>query len=396
MLSDDSGTSPHPAQSGDQSPADEPLTVLEFIDDDECAAPTPPAPGLPGAILWFIATLCMHGIGTTFAIALLIFLALVRGTDSAGLPGDQAPAAMPSTAISKLLTDESSFWTIVGGEQIIVVLLTVIAIYWWYGPRWAARLQVRWLKPLHIIIILGMIFPLSYCCGTIYSYTQAAWAQLPFEQQKMFGAEANEMVAQHINSSSLLYAILFLSICPAISEELVFRGIIAQGLTARYRWWGACAAAGLFALLHMHPVHVISVLPVGVILHWVYFTTRSFAAPVLLHFLNNTLATVVMNLGDAEVANQVDITQPRDSVLLGFALLAVVLGGILLWQTRCRYISDNDDHEWNPGWLTVAAPKGTLNYRESHGRVSRGLFTAFSIATLGMIVFPALVTAWNR
>src|SRR5205085_9678359 len=93
--------------------------------------------------------------------------------------------------------------------------------------------------------------------------------------------------------------VLVMAVLPALGEELIFRGLIGRGLLAR---WGVVAGvlwtSVLFGLVHLNPAQAIAVIPIGVILHFVYLTTGSFWAPVLLHFLNNAFAAVMLKYGE--------------------------------------------------------------------------------------------------
>ncbi len=63
--------------------------------------------------------------------------------------------------------------------------------------------------------------------------------------------------------------IVAFAVAPALGEELVFRGVIGRGLIAR---WGLPAGvlitSVMFAAIHVHPAHVVGVIPVGIAMHF--------------------------------------------------------------------------------------------------------------------------------
>ena len=83
---------------------------------------------------------------------------------------------------------------------------------------------------------------------------------------------------------SAVYVGLCLSLLPGTCEELLFRGLVQQRLQRR---WRAPLAIGLpalcFALLHMDPMHVVAVLPVGLWFGLVAWGTRSVLPAIACH-----------------------------------------------------------------------------------------------------------------
>ncbi len=80
-------------------------------------------------------------------------------------------------------------------------------------------------------------------------------------------------------------------VLPAICEETVFRGVIANGLmTSLGRIKGALVSGVLFALFHMNPAQTLYQFVFGTVLALVYYDSGSLWASVLLHLFNNVLA----------------------------------------------------------------------------------------------------------
>jgi hypothetical protein len=203
------------------------------------------------------------------------------------------------------------------------------------------------------------------------------------------------MVQQLAQTASLPVLLLIIAVMPAIAEELVFRGVIGRGLVAR---WGivpgVLITSCLFAAVHFHPAHALAVVPLGIAMHLVYLATRSFWAPVLLHFLNNAWATAATKMAAADAANAAD---PQASpVLLLASVTAVVVLAALLYRTRTRYVRD-DGQEWDPGYFTVEAPPATEALRRDFGAITgRNLLTAGSAWAAFGAAFVAEVAALAR
>jgi hypothetical protein len=97
-----------------------------------------------------------------------------------------------------------------------------------------------------------------------------------------------------LNSPLGIIGIIFATcVLPAICEELVFRGIILQGLASRFRPINAILlSAFAFSMMHMSPAQTVHQFILGIALGYVVLTTKSLWAGVLLHFLNNLWAVL--------------------------------------------------------------------------------------------------------
>jgi membrane protease YdiL (CAAX protease family) len=132
---------------------------------------------------------------------------------------------------------------------------------------------------------------------------------------QLIGIHANQGSNQIItdmarNSSRAAYATLLLvvSVCPAVCEELLFRGYAQTRLVAR---WGSIAgiavATLMFAISHLDPVQTPDMLFLGSYLGWTAWRTGSTRTSMLCHLVNNALAVglsmIPAKLGDPTEPN---------------------------------------------------------------------------------------------
>jgi len=103
----------------------------------------------------------------------------------------------------------------------------------------------------------------------------------------------------------LLYTFTMAAV-PAFCEELLFRGLIYQGLRKWSKVGAVFISALLFMLMHGSPDQTVHQFILGIILALVFNATGSIWCPMLLHFLNNfialTLSFIYSQAGDASVA----------------------------------------------------------------------------------------------
>ncbi len=76
-----------------------------------------------------------------------------------------------------------------------------------------------------------------------------------------------------------------------LSEEVLFRGVVLRSLLDRWRMWPAVlVSSAVFALFHVHPIHMLIALPLGIAAGWAMARTGSLWPAVAVHAAANTLA----------------------------------------------------------------------------------------------------------
>jgi len=339
------GTTPAPQAPGTTGNAENVSVVhddeahwLEAEDFLPAAGPisvrSKPGPGLFESLLWAIGYLPVQVLA---AIAISLLLAAVHGLTS-GV--DQIPPFLRDLPVKQQVS-------LLGGVQLICVLVAIGLVVIRLGKSSRRRLALVPIPPLHCLLILVFVVPLAMLSGQMHGWGMSIWEQ--------FGPDA-AWLEQLSESTSLPVLIMIIAVAPALAEELVFRGVIGRGLVAR---WGLPAGvlltSVLFAAVHVHPVHAMALLPLSIAIHLVYLATRSFWAPVLLHFMNNAWATVVMKYRSQFPAPELveEATLPPEILLsAAFCVLAV---GALIWKTRIQYFHP-DGSVWDPGYATVEQP----------------------------------------
>lgn len=136
---------------------------------------------------------------------------------------------------------------------------------------------------------------------------------------------------------AMVVAVLLLSVGPGVGEEMFFRGYVQSRLNAR---WGMLMGIGvstlLFALFHIHPLHVVAVVALGAYFGYVAARAGSIRPAIACHMFNNLFAGVGMI-----AANDPDIyfsQQSHEEIGAGFvaALVVVLLLCLFYFHHRTR------------------------------------------------------------
>ncbi len=362
-----------------------PLEITEFIEETSSIPKPPPGPGLLEAFGWMTGVFAAHLMAGVVCLIVILVMMAVAGENL------QQLANLEQLPPSYLLL-------LMGGDQWLVLLLTFAAIRLRWGTQVRRNLNLTPLRPLHAAVVIGLVLPLSTLSGETYRLLSLVWKPLveQFPVLEMLDeSNAVELLSTLSSTGSLPMMLLIIAVAPAIGEELVFRGMIGRGLVARWGLVGGVLISSLmFAAVHFHPVHAAAVLPIGIALHCIYLATRSFWAPMLLHFLNNAWATVASRMATVDELPVVD--EAPSPVLIWASLTAMVVLGAVLYRTRTRYILP-DGKEWTPGYLTAEQPPAELGARIAGGTdTGRNLLMAATAWASFTVAFVAEIAAQAR
>lgn len=338
----------------------------------------PPGPGLGEALAWTIGTLVVHVIAS---LSFYMYCS-AQELEREGIPQDRWMQTRAEREFIEKI-QSSHMATMVAGEQ--AVFLAVVLLFAWLRLSTSRTRALPLRKPAgsHVALIALWVLPLAVFCGQLGVIVTHGWNWL-IDWMPALKALDNETVMQTVSklreSISPAQLIVWIAIFPAISEELVFRGVVGRGLVARY---GLVAGIGitsvLFAAVHLHPVHAIALLPLAVAIHVSYLATRSFLVPVLLHFLNNSWAVVALFHQDSvEQAKEAVNPLLEDQLPADLALAAGACSlciGMAIWQTRIVF-RNSAGEVWNPHSILPDVPSEDSDYRPVKLRSSAAVVAA--------------------
>lgn len=336
-----------------------PLDVVEFLESDEpAAAARPPGPGLPEALLWVLA-IFLFQIGAGIVGVLVFAVGLMISN----------PAQSPAELLQAIESLSPNGSLVFFGLPNLFVFLALIGLGCWrLGRPPTHKLNFSTPSYTQLVVLASAVFPLGLVADALWQPAHAAWQsfveQVPWLR---FMDETNIMeFMDRIEGASLPLLLFFLAVVPAVGEEFMLRGLIGRGLVARWGLlWGVLITSVLFAGLHMYPPHVAAIFPVGIMMHIVYLTTRSFWTPMLFHFMNNGLAALYSALGLTSDNGEVADGAVTEWAWLKYAAPAyVLLCCWLLWRYRTEYVDEAGTPVW-PGYPTAEHPAPMLALRRS-------------------------------
>ncbi len=366
------------------------IVAADAADVDSIDAPSrPPGPGLPESIAWFFGVQAVQMMAASGVVIVAgVYLALKRNVTSPDDVQEILKELMrpgKSGAVGTLL---------IGVTQAAFVFAAILGALVRLRPNPVRRLSFAPVPWRHALLILAVMLPLSLVSGQSYTVANELWEWLIRDigfLKQLKNINVMESMKDMMQGVPLPLAFLMFAVAPAIAEELVFRGVVGRGLVARWGLFsGVLITSFLFAAAHMHPAHVLGVLPLGIFIHLAYLTTRSFWAPMAMHFLNNALATVVMSMRAEETPAALSDQGPVAGKLLVTALFTVVSVGVVLWRSRVVYV-DDEGTEWSPGYPTAERPPAELPLAR-RCRSAGALAYVVALVSIGSFLAAMVVT----
>jgi len=156
-----------------------------------------------------------------------------------------------------------------------------------YKQRGLIATAFNWEANFFKLIPIGflLIFCISYIVGESMTYMPGYEAILALYEEVFASLDPTFM---------FLGVVLIGPIC----EEIIFRGIILEGLLKNYSTQKAIIFSALiFGLIHFIPIQVINASFMGLILGWIYLKTRSLWVCIALHVINNGLSVLLGDMG---------------------------------------------------------------------------------------------------
>jgi uncharacterized protein len=344
---DGGAITPHPAQGAGGGPAypdyGEDLPVV--------LPPRKPHPHFGWAILWTIGFFVVSQIvGSVIGlpIGLIYLYATNRIQDFLKLAGD-AEALQQSEVFARLMMPAV---TVI---EVLSILYGLVALRIIAGPAWPRKVALRLPSLPHFVLTLLLVPAFMLIAQAVNLATRDYVPSLG-------GLEA---IGSLLSNWPVWLSVLLIGVGPGIGEELFCRGFLGRGLVANHGYvLGVIMTSVLFGLMHVEPQQVIYAPVLGLLLHFVYLTTRSLLLPMLLHTLNNSLSVLQAwsETQHAEPAwlKAVDaggLAQPFLPLYAGAVVLAVaVCVGLYFSRARLASADGSGPPPWTPGYPNVEYP----------------------------------------
>ena len=195
-----------------------------------------------------------------------------------------------------------------------------------------------------ILLMIAAIPAINFLVEVNMNISLPQWLSGLDERIKEAEMNAEEMMDMFMSTTSIhgfLLNLLMIAIVPAIGEELLFRGVIQRIFTEWLRNYHAAIliTAALFSFMHFQFLGFIPRLFLGILFGYLMVWSGSVWAPVLAHFVNNTLAVVFFFLYHKDLIHyELDtVGSNRDTIIytaVSTLLILILLSSIYIREAR--------------------------------------------------------------
>lgn len=144
-------------------------------------------------------------------------------------------------------------------------------------------------------------------------------------------SQAGELTALFLDMPTmglLIFNLIMIAVLPALGEELIFRGIIQQGLIKKFMnpHLAIWLSAALFSAIHLQFFGFVPRLLMGVAMGYLFFWSGNLWYPIIAHFTNNALSIVLSyGIQHGQIANEIETTGIENGAIASFSLLFCIM-----------------------------------------------------------------------
>lgn len=240
-------------------------------------------------------------------------------------------------------------------SALISFLIPALLFGYYSSPKSVSYLGIR---PIVTVQILGISILLFICIQPFIGYLGHINSNINFgsfqkyidDTEKRY-ERALKIFLQMPTPADFILNIILMSLVPALSEELFFRGALQKVLIrfTKIPWLGISISALIFALLHGTMLKIIPIFALGLMLGFIYYITRNLIYTIILHFINNSFALIAVYFSDKnELLKKMADDSLPPSLLL--TLLGLLLSAFLVYRIQKlsneaipHYITDEDN-----------------------------------------------------
>ncbi|MFM7148295.1 MAG: lysostaphin resistance A-like protein [Gemmataceae bacterium] len=348
----------------------------------------PVHPNFWWSILWCIGLLLFSQVPGAFVALVILVGGMLIFPSIMTVENLSGPDELMSNPVAQLAMGCGVFVA-----HLLIILLSILALRIVVGKDWPRKVALRLPSWQHVLLIFAMVPAFMVLAnGGYYLFRNILHFPSMIE---MLGVGGMEEMESSVGKWHILIGALVIGLLPGISEELWCRAFLGRGMVGRHGYMlGVLGTSFLFGAIHVDPCQGGMAMLVGIIIHLVYLASRSLLIPMLLHFLNNSLAVGITQVPEVAALNLSGQAAPW----FLYASAALVLCCILaaFYQSRARIIGSENGLAWKPGYPGVECPpagSGSWVHTPSLSLASLILvglsLVGFAGAITSVMLFPA-------
>ncbi len=231
-------------------------------------------------------------------------------------------------------------WSTLIGQLLFILVPTLIFTRLRYGAI-RQPLRLRMPTPGQALVVLVGVFALQQVLQGYMMLQESIplpsgiqrWVDMI---QDMFEATYRILVSAR-TPLELLLVIVTVAVVPAVSEEVLFRGLVQRDLESITSGTKSAVIAGvLFAFYHLNPFSLIPLITLGIVFGLIVYRSGNLILAMLAHFLNNFLASIALyfNIDEDFMITAPEGGATTEAAVLNTAVFALVFVGAMYYFVR--------------------------------------------------------------
>ena len=159
-------------------------------------------------------------------------------------------------------------------------------------------------------------------------------------------AKSVKLIVAYDSTGEMLLVLFTVALLPAVAEELMFRGIILNDLKKTFNiHWSVFISAFIFSFIHLQFFGFFPRLLLGIVLGYLYITSGNILVSMLMHFINNAVVVIALNL-HAKGVLKIDPESSKDIPAISI-YISIILSSALLYSCWRMYKLRTDTEKTN-------------------------------------------------
>jgi membrane protease YdiL (CAAX protease family) len=240
-------------------------------------------------------------------------------------------------------------WVTVGGQLILILLPTLWLVHRRHGKfRPFLRLHLPEVRELFSTMV--GVFALQQILQA-YMIVQDS-IPLPPDIQRVVDIfrnaieQAYRLLVQARSPVEFLVVLFVAAVVPAVTEELLFRGLVQRNLEqAAGGMRGAILAGVIFGAYHLNPFDIVPLMALGIYLGYIVYRSGNITLAISAHFFNNFVActAVYLQLNDDFVALAPESHPTVSLAMANLAVFLMVFLGATLYFIKITAREEDDE-----------------------------------------------------
>ena len=222
----------------------------------------------------------------------------------------------------------------IGLNHFITFIISPLIFLWiFYRNKVKDYLSLNHFQPAYILLFPLALFSLYPLMGYVSFFVDKIDFPDFLDKMDKESLAAMSSLLTMDTPTDLIFNLILIGIIPGIGEELLFRGIIQKEIFTRWNrpHLAIWITAVIFSAFHFQVTGFLPKMMIGVILGYAYYYSGSLILPMVVHALNNSVATLAYFFSGGNVDPE---SVPTENVPFSAVIFSTMIFGWLMYYIK--------------------------------------------------------------